>query len=265
MNFITFAEKLGIDREAAIKVYRLFDGGYFESLYYSKPPILHKLREWPRKYLSKKLVLIRNIQLNQAFEALIWADIIAIYGMSSKLIDRPFKYDILEKNVEYVYEEIKKYSLSNNFTDYPMALSLDFVKVDFSPFINDLTNKRREEMKASDSEIINDIAYDSKLMEEIKVKYPWAKNVKRENAVRAFQLSERVNEFVDYVIPYIYYIAASKTLHFDYTLISNMISDTIKIVEEEGSKAIKEQEVSSEYQRKVRELFQLIITTLNYF
>ncbi len=44
-----------------------------------------------------------------------------------------------------------------------------------------------------------------------------------------------------------------------------MISDTIKIVEEEGSKAIKEQEVSSEYQRKVRELFQLIITTLNYF
>jgi hypothetical protein len=55
MNFITFAEKLGIDREAAIKVYRLFDGGYFESLYYSKPPILHKLREWPRKYLSKNL------------------------------------------------------------------------------------------------------------------------------------------------------------------------------------------------------------------
>lgn len=76
MNFITFAEKLGIDREAAIKVYRLFNGGYFESLYYSKPPILHKLREWPRKYLTKKLILIKNFQLNQAFEALIWADII---------------------------------------------------------------------------------------------------------------------------------------------------------------------------------------------
>ncbi|QGA53352.1 hypothetical protein GFS03_01515 [Sulfolobus sp. E5-1-F] len=265
MNFITFAEKLGIDREAAIKVYRLFNGGYFESLYYSKPPILHKLREWPRKYLSKKLVLIRNIQLNQAFEALIWGDIIAIYGMSSTLINKPIKYDILEKNVEYVYEEIKKFSLSNNFTDYPTALSLDFVKVDFSPFVNDLTSKRKEEIEASDSEIINDIAYDSKLMEEIKVRYPWAKNVKRENAIRAFQLSERVNEFVDYVIPFIYYLAASKTLHFDYTLISNTISDTVKIVEEEGSKAIKEQEVSSEYQRKVKELFQLIITTLNYF
>ncbi|WP_338604014.1 hypothetical protein V6M85_05525 [Sulfolobus tengchongensis] len=265
MNFITFTEKLGIDREAAIKIYRMFNGGYFESLYYSKPPILHKLREWPRKYLTKRIMFVKSPQLNQAFEALIWTDIITIYGMSAKLINEPIKYDILSKNIDYVYDKIKEYSLSNKFTEYPTFSNLDLFKVDFSPFIIDLANKRIEEKNTDDLVIINDIAYDSKLMEEIKIKYPWAKNVKRENAIRAFQLSDKVNEFIEYALPFICYLAASKTFYFDHILLNNTISNTINTIEQEGSRAIKEQEISNEYQRKIRELYQLLITTLNYF
>ncbi|MEM3972301.1 MAG: hypothetical protein QXR34_05130 [Saccharolobus sp.] len=265
MNFITFAEKVGIDRESAIRVYRLFNGGYFESLYYSKPPILYKIREWPKKYLNKKLSLITSLSLSKAFEALLWIDIIALYGASSKLIKAPMKYEFLNKNIEETYEKIREYSLKNKIPDYPRSSNLDLLKADFSPFIDDLVNKRMEEIKANDLEIINDIVYDSKLMEEIKNKYPWAKNIKRNNAIRAIQISNTITEFNEYILPYIYYLASSKTYYFDHILINNTLTNTIKVLEKEGEEAIKEGIVNNEYQRKAREIHQLIINVLNYF
>ncbi len=265
MNFIKFAEKLGIDREASIKVYRLFNGGYFETLYYSKPPLLYKLREWPKKYLSKKIVYITTPQLSRAFETLLWVDTISLYGMSSKFTNSPLRYEILEKSIEIAYDRIKEYSTLNNIDTYPMYSNLDFFKTDFSEFIYDLYNKRLEEMKIDDLYIINDLAYDSKLMEEIKLKYPWAKNIGRDNAIRAFQLSDKVNEFLEYISPYIYYLASSKSLYFDNILISNNIIDTIKIIEKEGSMTIKEKEIKNEFQKKTHEIYQMIISNLNYF
>ncbi|MDT7861763.1 MAG: hypothetical protein RRA45_06085 [Saccharolobus sp.] len=265
MNFITFAEKLGINRDDAIKIYRLFNGGYFESLYYSKPPMLNKLRDWPKKYLTKRLILVKTPSLNQAFEALVWLDVIAIYGSSAKLTNNPMKYDILNKNIEEVYDKIREYSLNNQISDYPTFSNLDLYKADVSPFINDLVSKRMEEIRVSDIEIISDIAYDSKLMEEIKAKYPWAKNVKRENSIRAFQLSDKVSEFMDYILPYIYYLASSKTFYFDQILINNTLSYTIQTVEREGENAVRQGIINNDYQRKVKEIYDLIVRTLNYF
>lgn len=142
---------------------------------------------------------------------------------------------------------------------------MDLYRADVSPFINDLVSKRMEEIKVSDIEIISDIAYDSKLMEEIKAKYPWAKNVKRENSIRAFQLSDKVSEFMDYILPYIYYLASSKTFYFDQILINNTLSYTIQTVEREGESAVRQGIINNDYQRKVKEIYDLIVRTLNYF
>lgn len=51
-----------------------------------------------------------------------WLDVIAIYGSSAKLTNNPMKYDILNKNIEEVYDKIREYSLNNQISEYPTFL-----------------------------------------------------------------------------------------------------------------------------------------------
>jgi len=230
MDYIRLAEELGVSKDIAIKVYRSFNGGYFIQLYYAKPPFLYKLRNWPKLYLNfKNYHLFTNHEFDKAFTILVYSDIFSIYGMSYYLQRKSLDLDKIRGEVKEVFREIEIKASEQRMELYP-RLYEEEIQINAEPLIKDLVKKRLDELNSDLIVLLNEIVYDSKIMDEIKKKYPWAKGVKRENSIRAVSLAGMLDQLIQSEFDVLVYLASSRSLYFDELLLANNISTAISTI-----------------------------------
>lgn len=230
MNFIDLAESLGIDRNSAITVYKRLNGGYFIKIYYSKIPILYPLREWPNLYLkvAKYYPIFAKPGFNEAFTLMVYLDVYSIYGMSSRLLGAEVPLNKVSNEISNIFKSIEELAQKQNIFPYPQDVSTINITNDFDNFVQDLINKRLQEMKMDLNIVLNDLVYDSDIMEEIKVKYPWAKTITRENALKALTLAKRLDDFIFKNIDRLSFLAVGITKYFDELVIDFSLDEAIK-------------------------------------
>lgn len=265
MDYIELAEKAGIEREKAIYVYRTLDGGYYMKLYYAKTPVLRAIKNWPELYMKKILKYYSKLSLpkyNEAFQLLITLDAFAIIGSSYILLNLPLELDRVYREIDLVYKYIQDNSVSHSLGTYPTETEIDF-RLDFSPFIKDVVNKRQLDNSIDVIQIFQEIAYENPFMEELKRKNPWIRAVNKENILKALSLSNALDSFLSRVQDSIFLIAAEKTLYFDKNVIKLSISETMKKIVEEGKKALSNA-AENEYENEVIALVNEIKRYSNY-
>jgi hypothetical protein len=226
VDFISLAVSLGYDKERAIKAYRAINGGYFQEISYARPPLLLKLDKWPKKYTSPRLdaVLSSDVKLSELVSLYLTLDLLSIYQMSATLLNKPLNFDLVSKDFERT-KEIMRGSFSN-----PIDLG-EIKRVEEDRVLElgrELAEKRREELRLNVSELLNDLAYDSKTFEEAKASTPWLKGVKRKNALRAIALSGATERYLKEVELQLKYLAYELTLEFDNYLLSRGLLKTIE-------------------------------------
>ncbi|AWR96503.1 hypothetical protein DFR86_02335 [Acidianus sulfidivorans JP7] len=254
MDYIEVAEKLGIEKEKAIYVYRRLDGGYYMKLYYAKTPILQAIKDWPEQYM-KKIAKYPKLALqgyNEAFQILLTIDVLSIIGSSSRLLDLPLPLDKVYSEIKSTYKYIEKNSIAKSIDSYPTETEINF-RIDFTPFIEDIIQKRKNDIKANILDIFQDLAYDNDFINELKKKNPWLKAVSKQNILKALSLSEELDNFLDYIQDYIYLLAAERTLYFDKNVLTYGISQSIAKIIDEGKKS-KQGEIQNEYQKEVNNI-----------
>jgi hypothetical protein len=261
MDYIKLAEEFGIKREVAIKIYKAFNGGYYIKLYYSKPPFLYSLKNWPRLYFNQKIYYIFNSNdYNIALNLLIFIDIYSIYKMSSNLINYNIDINTIKSEVSYVFDRIENISKERKIFPYPEFVDLDFNTLNkyLDIFGYDLTNKRINENNIDIIELLNDIAYESETMNVIKIKYPWAKSIKRENSIKALATAGFLDEFLRLNNEKFKFIALSRSLYFDELLINekNIFNTLIKIQKITPSNT-ENQKFKEEYNKIINTLMRI--------
>jgi hypothetical protein len=259
MDYIGLALKNGIDKEKAIYVYKILNGGYFMKLYYAKTPIINELKNWPTLYLKKKKYFpkIASPEYNEAMQLLITLDIYSILGTSFRLLKTTLEKKRLEDELKKVYDKISEICNNENIFPCPMRTFDVNTNQDFEPFIQDLFEKRLRDQKADIMSTIEEIAYNSEFFEELKKEVNWLKAIKVENTIRGIALAGKLEEFLDNIQDIVYLLSSERTLYFDALLLSNSIEDSIKKILEDGRKAIKN-EINNEFSKDVNYIYALI-------
>jgi hypothetical protein len=259
MDYIALAIKNGIDKEKAIYVYKILNGGYFMKLYYAKTPIIRELKSWPVLYLKKKKYFpkIASPEYNEAVQLLITLDIYSILGTSFRLLKTNLEKKRLEDELKTVYGKIEETCNNENISPCPMMTFDVSINQDFEPFIQDLFEKRIRDQKADIISTIEELAYNSEFFEELKKEINWLKAIKVENTIRGITLAGKLEEFLDNIQDMLYLLSSERTLYFDSLVISNSIEDSIKKVLDDGRKAIKN-EINNEFSKDVNYIYTLI-------
>ncbi|MEM1626381.1 MAG: hypothetical protein QXV69_03760 [Sulfolobaceae archaeon] len=231
MDYIKLAEELGINKNIAIKIYKSFNGGYFIQIYYSKPPILYKLKDWPKLYLNfKNYYLFNNIESEKAFSLLVYIDIFSIYGMSYYLKRENLNINKIINETKEIFNKIEDKASETKVNFYPRFVEDFPYNLNINPLINDLIRRRAEEINGDLRTLLNEIVYDSKVMEEVRRKYPWAKSIRRENSIKAISLAGMLDSLIKFEFNTFLYLIFSKSLYFDELVTSTSITNTINII-----------------------------------
>ncbi len=247
MDFIGLAENIGIDRNAAITVYKRLNGGYFIKMYYSRIPMLYSLHDWPNLYLrvSKYYPLLAKPQYNEAFVLMVYLDVYSIYGMSAGVLNSEIPFNSIINEISFIFKNVENYANQNKIFPYPQDLSSINITKDFDNFVRDLINRRMQEINTNIEVVLNDLAYDSDLMSEIKAKYPWAKTITRDKALRAISLAKKLDDFLIKYMDKMAFLVAGITKYFDELVITQGLYSAITKINEEY-KALQEGKVKEE-------------------
>lgn len=265
MDYIELAEKAGIERDKAIYVYRRLDGGYYIKLYYAKTPILQAIKNWPEHYMKKILKYGSKLSLpkyNEALQLLITLDAFTIIGTSYALLNLPLELNRVYNEIEFIYKYIQDNSVSRSLDTYPTETEIDF-RFDFTPFIKDILDKRKNDNSINIIQIFQDIAYESSFTEELKKKNPWMKAITRENILKAISLSNALEDFLYHTQDLIFLVAAERTLYFDKNVINSSISETIQKILDEGKKTLSNTS-ENDYEEEIMRIINEIKKYSNY-
>ncbi|ARM74983.1 hypothetical protein [Acidianus manzaensis] len=264
MDYIEVSEKVGLEREKAIYVYRRLDGGYYMKLYYAKTPILTAIKDWPEHY-TKKIFKYPKLSLpgyNEAFQLLITLDVLSVVGSSSRLLGLPLPLDKVYSETQFIYKYIEENSISNSISNYPTETEIDF-RFDFTPFIEDITQKRKNDNDTNILDVFQDIAYESNFTDELKRKNPWIKAVSKQNILKALSLSNALDDFINYIQDYIFLLASERTFYFDRNILENNISSSIQKILDEGKKSISSNP-KNEYENEINKIITQLKDSSNY-
>lgn len=262
MDYIALSEALGIEKDKATYVYKRLNGGYYISLYYSKPPILITLRNWPLLYLKKKYFpKFSQPGYNEEFQLLVTLDIYTILGSSYFLINNEYNIpsELVNKELEGVYYAIEQVAKQESIYPYP-TMSIENIDTDLTPFIKDIVERRVRDNKEDIAKLFQSIAFNSTVMEELRKNYPWAKTINENNSLKAIALSNKFEDFIKEYSNYIFYLAAEKTFLFDKIVIDQGIRDAINYVEKSEIK----ENPSTDYEKEVINIYNIIKTEANY-
>lgn len=230
MDFIELAVRAGIEKEKAIYVYRRLNGGYYMKIYYSKSPLLFSIVNWPNLYLRKGFYpKLAEPGYSEAVQLLIGLDVISIVGMSSVILNRPLPLELTRKDIEEVFSAIRNDAMANSIYPFPEEGEVKITQ-DFYPFITDLVRKRKEDDSRNIIEVLNDIAYDSETLDEVKKKYPWAKTVSRKDSLKALGLAGKLDEFLKTEELKLVILMGQRSLHIDKLLVERGITETVKLL-----------------------------------
>jgi hypothetical protein len=262
MDYIALSEALGIEKDKATYVYKRLNGGYYISMYYSKPPILFSLRDWPLLYLKKKYFpKFSQPGYVEEFQLLVTLDIYSILGSSYFLIKNDYNIpqELITKELEGVYYAIEQVAKQESIYPYPTIVD-EKINVDLTPFIKDIIERRLRDNKEDIAKLFQNIAFNSTVMEELRKKYPWAKTINETNTLKAIALSDKFEDFIKEYSNYIFYLAAEKTFLFDKIVIEQGIRDAINYVEKSEIK----ENPSTDYEQEILNIFNIIRKEANY-
>ncbi|QKR00372.1 hypothetical protein GWK48_08300 [Metallosphaera tengchongensis] len=259
MDFIELAIKAGIDREKSISVYRRLNGGYYMSIYYARTPIMYKIADWPQQYLraKKHFPLLSQRHYNEAVNLLVTLDVVSILGASSVILNKPLQVQMVREEVENVFKIIKEDSLNSSIHSYPEKEDIKITQ-DFFPFISDLVRKREEDSKRDLTDALNDMAYESETMLEMKRTTPWAKTVTRSDSLKALGLSGKMDNFLIEKELEILILAAERTKCLDKVLTEMGIMEGLKLIKEKG------QGIDPELSAEITRIKEIIASVSNY-
>ncbi|MCH1771706.1 MAG: hypothetical protein QXX62_08955 [Metallosphaera sp.] len=230
LDFIELAVRAGIEKDKAVYVYRRLNGGYYMKIYYSKSPILFNLMNWPNLYLRRKFYpKLAEPGYSEAVQLLVGLDVISIIGMSSVILNRPLPLELTREDIEEAFSAIKDDAMANSIYPFPEEGEIKITQ-DFFPFITDLVRKRKEDDSKNIIEVLNDIAYESEALEEVKKKYPWAKTVNREDSLKALGLAGKLEEFLKAEESRLVILMGQRNLHIDRLLVEKGIAGTVKLL-----------------------------------
>ena len=239
MNYITLAEKSGLDRDLAILIYRKINGGYYISLSYAKPPILYVLDNWPRKYLNSKLLLWSDVknygEIDKILTLFISLDVYLLHFMASIFSGKVVNITTAEKDIQDVFKKIEEKASSQGFTTYPARSEIEINPSDIQDLAKEIVEKRRkEEINADIYDVIDEIAYESEFVKSLKSRISWLKSISRGNVLKAIGLQGKLDEFFEFEKLRLSYLVASTTLYFDNKVINEGISATIDSIKAGG-------------------------------
>ncbi|BCS92866.1 hypothetical protein L3N51_00755 [Metallosphaera sp. J1] len=231
LDFIELAVKAGIDKDKAVSVYRRLNGGYYMKIYYSKSPILFSLVSWPNLYLRSRKFYPKLAEpgYSEAVQLLISVDVISVVGMSSVILSKPLPLEQARKDIEKAFSAIRDDATANSIYPYPEEGEVKITQ-DFFAFISDLVRKRKEDDSRDIMEVLNDMAYDSEALEEVKKKYPWAKTVNRADSLKALGLAGKLDEFLKTEEVKLAVLMGQRNLHIDRLLVERGITETVKLL-----------------------------------
>ncbi|AEB95529.1 conserved hypothetical protein [Metallosphaera cuprina Ar-4] len=222
--------KVGIEKEKAVFVYRRLNGGYYMKIHYSKSPIMSNIINWPKLYLKTKFYpKLAQPGYNEAVQLLITLDVVSIIGMSSVLLNRPIQVQKIKEDVKAAFNSIREDAMGNSTYPFPEYGEVKITQ-DFFPFINDLVEKRREDDRRDLLEVLNDIAYESKTMEEVRVRHPWAKTIRREQSLKAFGLAGKLDDFLKENESYVLILSGQRSGYLDKLLTELGITEGLKVL-----------------------------------
>ncbi|BCU69293.1 hypothetical protein [Stygiolobus caldivivus] len=260
MNYIALAEKTGLNKDLVVPVYKKINGGYFVSLSYAKPPILYTLDNWPKKYVRKNFLLwgltkhFENI--DRILSLFITLDVYFLHSMAAILSRRNFSLSLAEKDIEKIFKLIEEEALSQGFTSYPRREDITIDPVDIQALAVEVVEKRkREEINADLYYVVDEIAYQSDYVNELKGKKSWVKSVKRGDMLKAIGIQGKMDEFFEAEKSKLVYLVASTTLYFDNKVTEVGITDTIKQIKSEDPILIEELNKLREEIKKKAEYF----------
>ncbi|NON62425.1 hypothetical protein HLB03_06920, partial [Acidianus sp. DSM 29099] len=168
--------------------------------------------------------------------------------------------DVVKTELESIYSKVREFSISNSI--YPYPTMGDFkLDVDYSPFIYDIIQKREESKNADEIEVIEDIAYNSNLVAELKSKNPWISAVNRDKILKALVLADKMEDFLNYNRDVINFIASEKTLYFDKVAIESGIEKAVKAISKDGEDTLLD---NSDFKEEVSKILSKIRDYSNY-
>ncbi len=256
MDYISLAERVGIDKEKAVYVYKRMNGGYYLLLYYSKPPITYSLEDWPLLYLKRRKHYPRLAEpgYNEAFQLLVTLDVYSIVGTSYFLLhgDHNVPYTLIEREMKEVYEAIKQ--AANQESLYPYPSMGEPIEADFTGFVKDIVEKRKRDDEEDNVKLFNEIAYNSEVMDNLKRSYPWAKTISEEKSLKAVSLANLLDKFLEEVKEKIFYLAAERTRIFDKILVERGIRDAVYFVKKSEIKDSPTNEFEAEVLRIIKDI-----------
>ena len=253
MDYIKFAENIGLNKELAVTIYKKISGGYYIELYYAKPPILYVLDNWPKKYMSKKFLLwynsTFNSEIDQIISLFITLDVTILHKVSSVLLKKEENTTIIDKDIEDVFTDIEKTSKSLGFSNSPQRVKVKINEEFLKDLTSDILRKREEEINENIYNILSEIAYESDFLTKIKGKKNWIRAVNKQNILKALSLEGKLNEFLEEEKIRLRYLIASKTLFFDKILLEKGIKTTLEEIRE-----LKADELKNEIDKFIEEI-----------
>ncbi len=236
LNFISLAERIGLNRSTVISLYKKIDGGYFVTLSYAKPPMLWVLDSWPKKYMSKKLLqwlLTKyDVDIDKTISLFVSLDVYILHLSSALLLDLPLNSRRLQLDIQEVFNKIREKS-----KEIGVEINLEEAELktdDVYLFAKEIVDKRRKEINGDLIQLLNDIANESEFVNELKTSVSWFKSISRENLLKALRLENKLDEFIDHERLKILYLIASKSLFFDRQVIDKGINTAIEIIRNQG-------------------------------
>jgi hypothetical protein len=237
VDFVSLATSLGYDESMVITAYKAVNGGYFQEVYYARPPCLAKLDKWPKKYASQRVenLLVSNPRFADLISLFITFDLIGLHSMSAIILTRPISTDQIARDYEDTKTALSK-AFSNpvdlgDLREVPQAKVLELGK--------ELSERRKLILGSDPIAILNDMAYDSKTFEEAKANIPWLRGVKRENALKAIALAGLSEKFLEEKSLELKYLAFEMTTEFDAFLLGKGLLKTLEAVRNLDSEIAK--------------------------
>lgn len=246
LDYIKVAENLGLNKELIVNVYKKSSGGYFISLYYAKPPILFSLDNWPKKYMSKRLLLWYSSkfdsEMDQIISLFVTLDVLVLHRVSSTLLGKSeLSYSIIDNDIEEVFKELQNVSSSLGITSSPQRVKITVNEKFLNELSQDILNKRKGEINENSYTILSEIAYESEFLTKIKGEKQWIRAINKENILKALALEGKLNDFLSEERVRLRYLLASKTMLFDKLLVEKGIKKTIEEIRDLKNEELKKE------------------------
>ncbi|MGC9105274.1 MAG: hypothetical protein ACP5HQ_02465 [Thermoprotei archaeon] len=254
VDFVSLATSLGYDEAMVITAYKAVNGGYFQEIYYAKPPCLARLDKWPKKYASPKVesLLTGNPRFADLISLFITFDLIGLHSMSAIVLSKPINMDQIVRD----YEDTRATLLRAFSSPVDLGDLKGIQETKVLELGKELSERRKLILRSDLTVVLNDLAYDSKTFEEAKGEKPWLRGVRRENALKAIALAGLAEAFLKEKSLELKYLAFEITAEFDEFLLGRGLLKTLEAVRNLDSEVAK---------AKFEEIVRLVKDAGDYF